>query len=132
RNGIRITTPGAADVGAIYGCDYNNNGTYDEAGDGQNITCNFLNWKDLLAYLDWAALRPMTELEYEKICRGAEPAVDDEFAWANDDVVLATSTAVNNAGENNEVSTVTIPSNNGIAAAGGDNDIANGPLRVGF
>lgn len=32
--------------------------------------CNYLSWADGLAYADWAGLRPMTELEYEKICRG--------------------------------------------------------------
>jgi len=31
--------------------------------------CNFLSWADGLAYADWAGLRPMTELEYEKISR---------------------------------------------------------------
>ena len=34
--------------------------------------CNFLSWADCLAYADWAGLRPMTELEYEKICRGPQ------------------------------------------------------------
>ncbi|MFA5089233.1 MAG: hypothetical protein WC552_09410, partial [Candidatus Omnitrophota bacterium] len=32
---------------------------------------NWLNWMDLCAYLDWVGLRPMTELEFEKISRGA-------------------------------------------------------------
>lgn len=45
------------------------------------IACNFLLYADLAAYLDWAALRPMTELEYEKACRGPLPAVPGEFAW---------------------------------------------------
>jgi hypothetical protein len=34
------------------------------------------------AYLDWAGLRPMTEMEHEKICRGLLYPVLDEFAWA--------------------------------------------------
>ena len=34
-----------------------------------------------LAYLDWAALRPMTDLEYEKACRGPLPAFGSELAW---------------------------------------------------
>src|SRR5690554_5888844 len=66
RNGIRIQTPGNVTTPAIYGCNLNNNATFNEVADGQNIACNFLKWTDLLAYLDWAALRPMTELEYEK------------------------------------------------------------------
>lgn len=43
---------------------------------------NYLNWRNLTAYLDWAALRPMSELEYEKACRGfatIQPA--NCYAW---------------------------------------------------
>ncbi|MCS7084931.1 MAG: hypothetical protein RMM53_07915, partial [Bacteroidia bacterium] len=46
-----------------------------------NRACNFLSYEDLLSYLDWAALRPMTELEYEKICRGPLNAVPGEYPW---------------------------------------------------
>ncbi|MFK7973176.1 MAG: formylglycine-generating enzyme family protein [Bacteroidia bacterium] len=42
---------------------------------------NYLSWNDIAAYLDWACLRPMTELEYEKACRGPEAVVTDEYAW---------------------------------------------------
>ena len=31
---------------------------------------NYLSWDDTLAYLDWTALRPMTEMEFEKAARG--------------------------------------------------------------
>jgi len=31
---------------------------------------NYISWSDLTAYADWAGLRPITELEYEKACRG--------------------------------------------------------------
>ena len=34
-----------------------------------------------LAYLDWAALLPMTDLECEKACRGPLPAFGNEYAW---------------------------------------------------
>lgn len=40
--------------------------------------CNFLNWADFSALADWVGLRPMTELEYEKSCRGDIAAVSDE------------------------------------------------------
>ncbi len=49
---------------------------------GPNRACNFLQWADGLAYADWAGLRPMTELEYEKICRGPETA-DTDYAWGS-------------------------------------------------
>ncbi len=61
RNGIRIKTPGqVSNVPAVVGCDLNLNGVFDEVDDGQNIACNWLSWADLMAFLDWAALRPMT------------------------------------------------------------------------
>lgn len=45
--------------------------------------CNFINWPDQAAYADWIGLRPMTELEFEKACRGPLPPAVDELAWGN-------------------------------------------------
>ncbi|MEZ5980246.1 MAG: hypothetical protein R3F34_18820 [Planctomycetota bacterium] len=42
---------------------------------------NFVSWDDGCAFLDWAGLRPMTELEYEKICRGPEEPVEGDYPW---------------------------------------------------
>ena len=53
-----------------------------------NRACNYLNWADGLAYADWAGLRPMTELEFEKICRGSESA-GTEYAWGNTTITYA-------------------------------------------
>lgn len=73
-----------------YGCDRNNNaGRWAEAeyrlmnedDDGQWVACHYLSWMDIAAYADWAGLRPYTELEYEKACRGPGYPVDDEYAW---------------------------------------------------
>lgn len=45
---------------------------------------NYLAFDDVLALLDWSALRPMTEFEYEKACRGANQVpVPNEYAWGN-------------------------------------------------
>jgi len=69
---------------AVYGCDLNDNGTFNESADGENVACNYLSWADLCYYADWAGLRPMTELEFEKACRGGSPTdntFDGEFAW---------------------------------------------------
>ena len=87
RNAIEIKTAGTSGTTpAVYGCNLDGNGTYDEADDGQWIGCNYVGLPDLEAYADWASLRPMTELEYEKACRGGSPtnnAVPNEYAWGN-------------------------------------------------
>ncbi|MEM9545617.1 MAG: SUMF1/EgtB/PvdO family nonheme iron enzyme [Bacteroidota bacterium] len=43
----------------------------------------YMSWMDVATYLDWAGLRPMSELEYEKACRGPLTAVPNELAWGN-------------------------------------------------
>ncbi len=57
--------------------------------------------KELMAMADWAALRPMSEMEFEKACRGADvPPQHGEYAWGNTDLVALT--AVSNEGLPNE------------------------------
>lgn len=46
---------------------------------------NFVGWDDGCAYADWAGLRPMTELEYEKACRGDQSPAPHEFPWGSSD-----------------------------------------------
>jgi formylglycine-generating enzyme required for sulfatase activity len=130
RNGIRIAMSGLPNSEpAVYGCDLNANGVYDEATDGQNIACNWLAWSDLIAYLDWAALRPMTEFEYEKICRGpASTMLPNENAWSTTALTAANAGALTNPGAADEVPTATGP---GLCAIGSGNN-AHGPLRCGF
>jgi formylglycine-generating enzyme required for sulfatase activity len=130
RNFIKIRTSGVtAFTPAVYGCDLNNNGVFEEAADGQNIACGWLSWSDLMAYLDWAALRPMTEFEYEKICRGASPAsLCHEFAWNSNALTQAVSSSLINSGQVSETSTA---AGNGLCAYGG-NGTTDGPLRCGF
>lgn len=130
RNGIRIKTPGVPGVqAAVYGCDLNNNGLFAEPDDGGNIACNFLSWTDMLAYLDWAALRPMTEFEFEKACRGTVPGANpNEYAWSNTMLLQAESGALIDAGLGSERSTA---AGNGLCAYGA-NTITKGPLRCGF
>lgn len=43
----------------------------------------YTSWTDMAAYLDWSGLRPMSELEYEKACRGPLGPVPNELAWGN-------------------------------------------------
>ena len=46
-----------------------------------NRAANWLSWMDLAAFADWSALRPMTELEFEKAARGDRLPDPGEFAW---------------------------------------------------
>jgi formylglycine-generating enzyme required for sulfatase activity len=55
--------------------------TTDYYTDRPDRAMNYLSWPDVVAYLDWAALRPLTELEYEKACRGPLAPVPNEYAW---------------------------------------------------
>ncbi len=53
--------------------------------------CNWVGWNDLTAYADWAALRPMSELEYEKACRGTAHPAANEYAWGTTSATALTS-----------------------------------------
>jgi formylglycine-generating enzyme required for sulfatase activity len=130
RNSIEISTPGVAfSTPAIYGNDLNGNNVYNEANDGGNIACNYLSWDDLKAYLDWAALRPMTELEFEKACRGLNSHVSGEYAWGSTTINQAISSSISNGGQASEVSSST---SDGLCAQNGGSSTTLGPLRVGF
>jgi len=130
RNGIRIITPGNnAAIPAVYGCDATA-GVDGNVDDGQNVAMNYLSWADLSAYLDWAALRPMTELEYEKVCRGTAPRVAGEYPWGTTTINYYNSTSISNGYKPNEsVATVL----NGACVAGLGSSSGNyGPLRCGI
>lgn len=49
--------------------------------DNPNRPMNYVSFTDALAYTDWAALRPITELEYEKASRGPSTPIPAEFVW---------------------------------------------------
>lgn len=94
RNYIKIKQ--AAPV-VIFGMDSDNDGVFNETDkvkydnrdtlirniDGQDLAVNFVSMNDLLAYAEFSGLRPMTELEYEKACRGPREPVNDEYAWGS-------------------------------------------------
>lgn len=52
--------------------------------DGQDVALTAISFHDLASYADFAGLRPMTELEYEKACRGNQPVRNNEFAWGSE------------------------------------------------
>ncbi|UPT71533.1 MAG: SUMF1/EgtB/PvdO family nonheme iron enzyme [Flavobacterium sp. JAD_PAG50586_2] len=130
RNGIVIETPGNnAAIPAVFGCDATN-GVINNNNDGQSVAMNNLSWADVAAYLDWAALRPMTELEYEKVCRGTMPRVAGEFPWGDTNINAFYSTTVLNPLQPGEVANAAV---NGRCAYGlGSGNAIYGPLRVGL
>ena len=94
KNSVKIKTPSPV---VVFGCDGNNNGIFNEVDtieydyrglmqrniDGQDIAMNYINVLDWLAYAEFSGLRPMTELEFEKACRGTMKPANDEFAWGS-------------------------------------------------
>ncbi len=42
---------------------------------------NFVSWDDGAAFADWAGLRPLTDLEFFKACRGPGRPIPHEFPW---------------------------------------------------
>lgn len=115
-------------VNGVYGCDANNNEILNEAADGQTIACNCLSWADGTAYSDWCGLRPMTELELEKVSRGIAPPVANEYAWGSTIITSAGSGIANiiNPGEITEASNIS-----GANCNYYDISLLRGMLRVG-
>jgi formylglycine-generating enzyme required for sulfatase activity len=67
--------------------------------------CHYLLWKDLAAYLDWAGLRPMSEFEFEKACRGnnggtPNSPIEYEYPWGN--TLITNASNPNSRGTINE------------------------------
>jgi len=129
RNGIVIIRSGNETTPAVYVMNANADNPFNSPDDGANRACNFLSWADILAYLDWSGLRPMTELEFEKACRGADNQSKIlEFAWATP-YVRDANTLLNDA-TTDETVTESSDDTTGIASHGYEGPW--GPLRCGF
>jgi uncharacterized protein (TIGR02145 family) len=102
RNGICVLS-NTSNKPAIFGCNLNPAEPYFGEDDGKCIACNYLTFSDMLAYCDWACLRPMSELEYEKACRRPYPqaAVAGEYVWNSASGVNGLS-GITNSGRVNE------------------------------
>lgn len=127
----KVNGTGTADVPAVYEL---------STATAAYLPCNYLNTNDITAWLIWAGLRPMTELEFEKACRGSEAipstaALRPQYAWGT--VNITNASGFSNHGGANEA-----PSNNAncnvaknvgttTTIAGGTNTDTNGPMRAG-
>jgi formylglycine-generating enzyme required for sulfatase activity len=91
---------------------------------------NYLSWHDVCGYLDWAALRPITEMEYEKICRGPGASAG-EYAWGSTNITAGTTIGIT---PENGTEVFTSPNANctydNVTYTGGDG--GRGPVRVGI
>lgn len=88
-----------------------------------SVAMNYISWVDLAAYLDWAALRPMSEFEFERSARGPYRAVSGEYPWGSTSVTQATS--ISNQG------TLIESAQSAANAVYGDHASIQGPMRVG-
>jgi formylglycine-generating enzyme required for sulfatase activity len=98
---------------------------------------SYLSWMDLAAFLDWDALRPMTELEFEKISRGPLMPNAGEYIWGNQ--LITAAAAISGAAEDGTETITSLNANanfNNSTFSGGDSSqgagFNQGPLRGGI
>ncbi len=115
------------------------------------VACNYVSWADASAYLDWMGLRPMTELEFEKLCDPMGQSRDgflsdaSELPWGTGlcqnfsycyqyPLRAITPNSIANAGGANEYSYYSGSGKPNLNARRTHNqygDLNQGPLRVG-
>ncbi len=106
--------------------------------------CNLLSWWDGAKFAAWAGLRPMTELEYEKACRGPLKPVPDEFAWGTAHIATAEYALANDGKADERIVgycsrtagnasyDFTMPDVHSVVARGGVSAVPGSPMRVGI
>ena len=87
RLGVRLIEDKGVDIPMVFACDLQPSAPpyreVNEADDGADLSMGQLNWADVTAYLDWAALRPLTELELEKAGKGSAMPDPNGYAWGS-------------------------------------------------
>lgn len=91
---------------------------------------SYLSVADINAYMDWSGLRPLSELEYEKACRGPILPKPGEFAWGNANIASNDYTLVNSGFSSERITNPETRTGNAIYSI--TNGTINGPLRNGI
>jgi hypothetical protein len=105
------------------------------------VPCHYIPYQGAPGFAAWSGLRPMTELEFEKACRGPVKPVADEFPWgttgiAGMDLAAGGKYALTNL--NQETESIAWVGGNGPDATrgnafyAGNNAALGGPTRVGI
>lgn len=128
RNGIVLYKRNGISGKMFFACNYNRRPALslsedvNQSDDGQNIACNFVGITDLSGYASWSGLRPMSEYEYEKACRGVGVnSVSGEYAWNRNTGATKGSGLLNEGREDEYVSSGNVNYGNGFP----------GPVRCG-
>jgi formylglycine-generating enzyme required for sulfatase activity len=99
---------------------------------GGDRACNYMNWRDAMAFADWAALRPMTEFEFEKAARGNLTPVRYEYAWGSTTANVPGLGSMQYDGSDSErCITAAVNTNINNVSIGSISTGSSGPLRVG-
>ena len=93
--------------------------------------CNYIGSGDLELFLIWAALRPMTELEFEKATRGPGLPTPGAYAWGNT-TISTTAYPIASPALSNEQIAVLPGTNEGRAAYNLTSTNFPRPLRCGI
>jgi len=92
---------------------------------------SYLSPEDINAYMDWAGLRPMSELEFEKACRGPVNAKAGEFAWGSANIASDPYSLFNSGFSSEFISNLAQNTGNALYSQT-NNGAFNGPLRNGI
>lgn len=84
--------------------------------DAPDRVCSYLSWLDFIYYLDWCGLRPASELEYEKACRGPRAPYPNEYVWGTATAYPAMTGVVGIAGSGVETA---LPTNANVVISAG-------------
>ena len=106
--------------------------------------CNLLSWWDGAKFAAWAGLRPMTELEYEKACRGPLKPVLNEYAWGTAGIATSAYDLANDGKADERITgnysttagnasyDFTMPDVHSRAPRGGVSAVPGSPMRAGI